>query len=205
MTSTVDRVVSALAADPDYLRWRLSLAAHEAGHAVVAAVFGTQIASVRVWQGGPPIVSEHGREALGVCEYASADPVAEAHRPLIAAAGAVAEAVALYGPQPSPVQIGALLDGTEDGDELRQAAMTAAAGAPSPTVEVLPLVRRCWPAIAALAAQMDSGKVVSHRHVVAALGLSNNYQLHPFELANIRAGLRAVPDPSALTSRAPRV
>lgn len=55
------------------------------------------------------------------------------------------------------------------------------------------MVRRCWPAVASLAAQIEERGEISHKHVVKALGLSNNHDMHPFELSNIRSGLRVVP------------
>ncbi|WP_131815180.1 hypothetical protein [Mycolicibacterium holsaticum] len=60
--------------------------------------------------------------------------------------------------------------------------------------EAMPIVRSCWPAIAKLAVQMDDRGPISHADVCVALGLSKDPALHGFELANIRAGIRAVPD-----------
>ena len=64
----------------------------------------------------------------------------------------------------------------------------------SPVAEVMPLVLRCWPAIESLAAELDERREISHKHVVEALGLSSDHTRHPFELNNIHAGLRHVPE-----------
>ncbi|GAS95751.1 uncharacterized protein RMCC_2717 [Mycolicibacterium canariasense] len=58
--------------------------------------------------------------------------------------------------------------------------------------DVVGLIDRCWPAVVAVARKLARDGEVQHKHVVAALGLSADESRHPFELAAIRAGMRAV-------------
>ncbi|MCV7300873.1 hypothetical protein H7J93_14700 [Mycobacterium barrassiae] len=173
---------------------RLISAAHEAGHAAVAVVLGGEVDAAEVYrpEHGDPIVHRDGRQLNGQCKVVPLTTVTEARRHLVAAAGPVAEAIARFGPSPTPAQIHQVLAGQPDFDELRRYALTAGAYASDPIREVKPLVLRCWPAIAQLAVQMDNGRPVTHADVTAALGLSQDRSMHGFECANIRAGIRAV-------------
>ncbi len=173
---------------------RLAHAGHEAGHAVIAVLLGGEVDTAEVFrlEQGAPIVHRDGRQLNGHCQVVPLTTVTEARRHLVAAAGPVAEAIARFGPSPTPAQIHQVLAGQPDFDELRRYALTAGAYASDPVREVLPLVLRCWPAIVQLAVQMDDGRAVTHADVAAALGLSADRSLHGFECANIRAGLRSV-------------
>lgn len=174
---------------------RLRHAVHEAAHATIGVLCGGQVAFAEVYPAGT-----EGRPAgsEGICEMTAQFwtlPVAQ-REALIAAAGPVAEAVFLHGPQPTSTQIDARFIGGDgsDGDRIRKIELAHGPDT-SPTTEALRLVLRCWPAICALAVRIDEGRETGHRHVVDALGLSSDYTRHPFELSSIRAGLRTVPDP----------
>lgn len=171
---------------------RSRLARHEAGHAVMAVLAGGQVATAEVFS--EPVTDPDGWSKGGECQCAPMNLAVEQQQPLIAAAGACAEAVWEHGEQASSRHVDELLAGQKDGQFLRRWALTAGV-APSNSVvyEVLPLVRRCWPAIESLAVQIEEHGEISHKHVVKALGLSSNHELHPFELANIRANLRPIP------------
>ncbi|OMC10801.1 hypothetical protein A5735_16790 [Mycolicibacter heraklionensis] len=167
---------------------------HEAAHAVVAALYGAELAYAEVYPFG---MEGRPTDSGGQCVMAPWNVAVAQQEALIAAAGPVAEAVMLHGRRPSGAHIEARFagGGRSDGDRIRR--LEPEAGwSRSPASEVLPLVVRCWPAICALAVRINSGRETRHKHVVAALGLSSNdYTRHPFELSSIRAGLRAVPDP----------
>ncbi|SON63383.1 hypothetical protein MSIMFI_04913 [Mycobacterium simulans] len=69
-----------------------------------------------------------------------------------------------------------------------------AAGGPAAGLGVVPLMeQRCWPAVLAVAGTLFTTGQVGHAEVCAALGLSDQGGSGSFELACIRAGLRAVP------------
>jgi hypothetical protein len=166
----------------------LPTAVHEAAHACIAVVAGAEIDRAEVFPPGAAL-PDGGR---GYCRYMPFGIEAEQRKPLIWAAGAVAEAILLHGRAPTRAQVDALLavHGT-DGEELRRLAF-AAGTVPNP-LAVLPLALKAWPAISELAVKLDIAGVIHHRDVTAALGLSKDKGLHGFELANIRAGLRDVP------------
>lgn len=116
-------------------------------------------------------------------------PVSPRH--LFMAAGAASEAMHLYGRRATAAHADALLTG-QDAEFLRGWVLTASVSAARPTGAVMPLLRRCWPAVEVLAARLVAGEEVRHKHVLAALGVRYD-DAAPFALANIRAGLRAVP------------
>lgn len=180
---------------------RLAYAVHEGGHAAINVVLGGEVNAAEVFlhRDGPPIIDRDGRQLNGLCTMVPMSTVTGARGHLIAAAGPAAEAVVRYGRSPTPAQIVRILAGQRDFEDLRRYALTAGAMVTptAPVREVMPLVLRCWPAIVKLAAQMDDGHQVTHPDVTAALGLSQDRSLHAFEVANIRAGLRAVPQPNA--------
>ena len=64
-------------------------------------------------------------------------------------------------------------------------------GGPAEGHGVATVLERCWLAVETLAKQLFYGQS-GHRDVCAALGLSDDGGPGSFELANIRAGLRAV-------------
>lgn len=166
------------------------IAEHEAGHAVMAVIGGGRVEKAVVFtrprKGG-------GQTSFGRCDCSPFDLVVDQRRHHVLAAGVLAEAVAKHGRRPSVAQIEELLAGTEDHAELTRFARTSG-GPVVPTETVLPLVLRCWPAIASLAGRMRGGGSITHDDVTAALGLSLDPAAHPYELAAIRSGLRSVPN-----------
>ncbi len=195
-TKTLTASVSAApqpVARVDVKQWRaavsdLPTALHEAAHAAISVLCGAEVDRAEVFP--PGVTLPDG--ARGYCRYMPFGIETEQRKPLIWAAGAVAEAVLLHGRAPTRAQVDALLavHGT-DGEELQRLAF-AAGTVPDP-LAVLPLVLRAWPAISKLAVKLDIAGVIHHSDVTAALGLSKDKGLHGFELANIRAGLRYVP------------
>lgn len=190
----VDRVKSLVAARGRIDEARSAEAArlaqvahHEAGHAVVAALLGGQVAAVEVYPGG--VTDDAGRG--GYCTQVPASPMIEHGQHLFMAAGAASEAMHLYGRRATAAHADALLTG-QDAEFLRGWVLTASVSAARPTGAVMPLLRRCWPAVEVLAARLVAGEEVRHKHVLAALGVRYD-DAAPFALANIRAGLRAVP------------
>lgn len=174
----------------------MQTAIHEGSHAVVGTVLGGRVTVAEAWPAGR---GEGGRD--GQCRFASLGILGEEHQHLILAAGAVGAAVFAHGPQPTDRQIDALLAPGRgargsDFEQLRMMALTASADVP-PARAVLPLVLRVWPAISRLAVQIEQRGSVGHDDVCRALGLSEDRALHSFELANIRAGMRAVPQARA--------
>jgi len=148
-----------------------------------------------VLQGGP---RTNPGGIAGNCTYERFNLTTGANQHRIFAAGSVAQAVALYGRNPTPTQLdGVLGHNKSDIAKLRQFALTASV---SDSVnphglarEVLPLVLRYWPAIAALATQIYQQGPISHEDVTKALRLSEDQSRHPFEIANIHAGLSGIP------------
>lgn len=165
---------------------RFDWAVHEAGHAVLATLVGGRVKTAEITAGGPrPTADGMLQHGSCDCEF---DLVTEPSRPLVAAAGILAQAVHQHGPRPTSGQILALTVGTGDEKELRRLALTAGSP-PMPTQEVLPLVIRCWQPIVKLANQIHQRGPVTHEDVAKALGLSQDPGLHAFEIANIRAGI----------------
>lgn len=169
------------------------IARHEAGHAVLAVLVGGQVACAEVF----PADHTDAEGKDGYCQYIPPNLAVKQHEHLIAAAGAAAEAVWEHGPRATVQQADQRLIGG-DAKFLRHCALMAAvAHTVSPVAQVLPLVVRCWPAIESLATRLGLHEQISHKHVVKALGLSHDYTQHPFEINNIRSGLRPIPDPRA--------
>lgn len=177
----------------------LEVSVHEAAHACVGTLLGAQVRDAEIVRGGsrsnPGVVK-------GWCHFSDFGVAPRAHRAVIAAAGAVGQAVFRYGAAPTGAQISALLAGSDDGKELLQLALTASAAEPSPTRQALPLVLTCWPAICSLAVRLEARSEFTYRDVVSAMGLSKDHTRHPFEVANIAAGMRPIPDPRARRTRA---
>lgn len=168
---------------------RARIARHESGHAVMSVLIGGQVVTAETYPAG--FTDDQGRN--GYCDYLPGNVAVRESEHLIAAAGAVAEAVWEHGPRATHQQIEARLVGSHDAERLRLRSVTASsARSESPVSEALPLVLRCWPAIESLATVLDDRGEISHKHVVKALGLSNDHTLHPFELSSIRAGMRGV-------------
>lgn len=172
---------------------QLAVAAHEAGHAVMTLMAGGQVDHAEVLRAGRPTDLDD-RVLRGNCRCVPFDFATEQQRYLIAAAGPIAQAVAMYGAWPNVQQIDGLLAGQRDADEMRKAAF--ATGSDRIPATVLPMVMQTWPAITRLAVQMYRDGPIGHADVCKSLGLSADRTKHPFELAAIRSGLRSVPNPS---------
>ncbi|WP_133689211.1 hypothetical protein [Mycobacterium sp. BK086] len=167
---------------------QFALACHEAGHAVMHVLAGGQIVKAE-------LLPDRGRDRPdgigGQCQYVPFGLAVRQREYEFVAAGGVAQAVALFGREPTDAQIRHFINRSPDGKRLSGLASTAGS-LKSPRTDVLPAVLKVWPAIEQLAGRIERGPVL-HKHVAAALGLSSDYGRHPFEVANIRAGLRSVP------------
>ena len=188
---------AAVTAPPPMPELDIAIGAHEAAHAVVAALHGGLVARAEVFA-TPRRRVEFGvqMEQGGVCSP-HLDFVADQSSHLIAAAGIAGEAVARFGPRPSHSELAAVLNrNTSDRKKIMRA--TQNRGDVVRVVQsVIPTALRCWPAIASLAVKMCDDGPISHADVTAALGLSADGAAHSYELAAIRSGLRSVPNPPA--------
>lgn len=179
---------------PGRLANQFAVAVHEAGHATVGALLGARLQTAWVAGECPADLDQLD----GKTTFAEFGILAESKRHVVAAAGGVAQAVLQHGPNPTVAQISPFIHGSPiDGPEVTRFAI-ARGTERVPKADTLPLVLACWPAICALAGKItdspDLGEI-THDDVTAALGLSADPALHPFELANLRAGLREVPTP----------
>jgi len=159
----------------------LSLAVHEAAHAVVGVIFGAQVQRVSLTVDG-----SSGRTDFDPDSFAAGSPAV--YRSYIAAAGAVAEAMLSHGPRPTLQQIEARLCGS-DREELHLEAMTNLRPVPIPAADLTALLSRCWTAVADLAADIYLGSGVSHVDVCRALGLSDEGGPGSVGLAMIRSAV----------------
>lgn len=161
----------------DEEREMLELAVHEAGHAVAAVALGAQI------ERGYVLWHEEDDGVRGRVLVASMPPGDV--KPQIAYAGPWAQARVQYGTSwPTPQQVDSVMEryGRDDRPMCRSGEDEGR--------EVIQLVDHCWPAVIEVARELMRNGEVQHKHVVAALGLSvDDYTRHPFELANLRAGL----------------
>jgi len=179
---------------PQRLANQFAMAVHESAHAAVGVLLGARLQKAWVVGECPADLDQLD----GKTTFAEFGILAESQRHVIAAAGGVAEAVFRYGPNPTVAQISPFIHGSPvDGPEVTRFAMSRGTER-VPRADTLPLVLACWPAICVLAGKItdspDLGEI-THTDVTAALGLSADPALHPFELANIRTGLRKVPSP----------
>jgi hypothetical protein len=173
-------------------------AVHEAGHAIAAALCGLKVYDAEVF--ATPR-EDAGIVRLGLCRYEGVSNVfgsGQRHHPVVSAAGAAAQAVYLYGGACPDLlgRVNALLAGSPDEADLRQAVVASGEPAQVFTDRAVKLVLRGWPAICGLALDMHGGKSVRHKDVLAALGVRYDNDAG-FALASVRAGLRAVPVPGA--------
>ncbi len=158
---------------------RITVSVHEAGHAVVGAVYGATVERAALTADGSDGQCAFPADSFGVS--------AHAYRSHIAAAGAVAAAMFHHGRRPTARQMDNHLYGS-DRDELRAAAFTAVAPMHAPLQAVQPVVLQHWAAIVDLATGMYFGNEIGHAHVCAALGLSDEGGPYSAELARIRSG-----------------
>lgn len=160
-------------------------AVHEAGHAVAAVALGGQI------ERGFVLLPGQESDGCAGAVIMAAMPLGNA-KPQIAYAGPWAQArFRASGRRPTPQEVGAAMSSSGRRDRAMCRTSSGSEGR-----EVIGLLDRCWPAVISLAATLAGGEI-RHEHVTAALGLSNDEQHHAFELANLRAGMRGVPNSQA--------
>lgn len=161
-------------------RNRLGLCLHEASHAVAGVLAGATIERAALTDDGTD----------GECTF-TADSFAHDsrryHRALVAAAGPVASAVFTHGDGPSPRQLDAAL-GDGDREELRLATFHSERNHQEMLAAAVPVVRRCWPSITALAVQIWAGNDVTHDDVLAALGITDGGGPRSPQLSLIASG-----------------
>lgn len=159
---------------------RLSLAVHEAAHAVVGVVHGARLLKAALAVDGASGHTQFTAQSF------AAGP-SSAYRSHIASAGAVAEALLTHGPRPTLRQIEARLRGSDKAD-LHNEAMATLRLVPIPAAEVGSLLSRCWGAVSELAADLYMGRSLTHAQVCHALGLNDEGGPHSVGLAVIRSG-----------------
>ncbi|MFP2991296.1 hypothetical protein [Mycobacterium intracellulare] len=153
-------------ADPE----RVAAAFHEAGHAVAAVALGGRV----------------HKAVLGDTPRTEYDALPAGIQARTSYAGPWAEARWLARRHPGPRDMHRVLAGTSDDRAL------CAAGSPGVALGITPLLERCWPAVEAVATKLFVLGRIGHADVCAALGLTDDGGPGSFELASIRAGLRAV-------------
>lgn len=158
----------------------LETAVHEAGHAVAAVALGGRISHGYVLP-----LSRRTGEITGQVVM-DGMPVGDATAE-IAFAGPLAQARFRAGGHPPSQVMSAVLASAGRLDRR----MCDSAGRDGSSVTGL--IDRCWPAVITVAKALVSTGEIRHEDVTAALGLSEDPARHPFELANLRAGMRAVP------------
>lgn len=158
---------------------RVALALHEAGHAVVGAVYGATTEQATL----------SADSAHGLCTFTadSFGPSAHAYRPHIAAAGAVAAAMLAHGPRPALHHIERHLHGP-DRHELHTMSLSTMQPMSASLLAVRPLVSQCWGAIADLATSLYFGDEIGHSDVCAALGITDGGGPASMQLALLRSG-----------------
>lgn len=159
----------------------LERAVHEAGHAVAGALVGGRISR--------GYILPAGRTQDGVTgEVVMAEMPVGDLRGQIAYAGPWAQARFRAGGRwPTPDQLHEVMSTSGRLDRRHLCASVAGDGR-----EVAELMDRCWPAVITVAKTLVRDGEIRHNHVVAALGLSEDESRHGFELASLRAGMRAV-------------
>lgn len=159
----------------------ITLAVHEAGHAVVGTIYGAKLDHAALADDN----------ADGLCRFtgASFGATPNRYRPEIAAAGAVAAAVFTHGPRPRLHQVEQLL-GPDDRRELHLAALANGGPISGPIMAVMPVVTRCWDSISELAATLALDGEIVHRDVCTALRLSVDPDRAAFQIAILRSALR---------------
>ena len=173
---------TALAALTRHEHSRIDLALHEGSHAVAGVLHGGVVSSCTVTSGRvksgvitPPNGST-GVSTLPTGRHAE-----------VAYAGVWGQVRGRTGRRPDPREIHAVLSTTGCRD---REVLTAAGGSDAGDA-VVPLLERCWPSVAELAALLFRTGKVSHSDVLAALKLSDDAGVRAVELAQIKAG--AVP------------
>jgi hypothetical protein len=155
----------------DAERERAAVAFHEAGHAIAATALGGRIQAAVVSDG----------RTFGLLGKTVFDVLPEGQSPSVTYAGPWAEARWRAGRRPTQRELFAALDrnSCDDGELSRSGGSFMGAG-------VVPLLERCWPSVAQLAAQLWTNSEVRHEHVCAALQIPERD--NGFHLSLIRSG-----------------
>jgi len=154
-----------------YARSLFGLAFHEAAHCVAGLLHGGTLAESRIFLA----------DLRGSTTFTG---LAATRHPEVAFAGPWGQARALAQRRPGLHEIRAALDGTGCHD--RQ--VLTAAGGESAGEAIVPLLERCWPSVATLAAKLHEHGQVSHSDVLAALRLSDDPGTRAVETSMIRSG-----------------
>ncbi len=170
---------SSLAAFIRHEHARIDLALHEAGHAVAGVLHGGVVSSCTVTSGR--VKSGVITQPNGSTSFSTLPSGRHAE---VALAGPWGQVRGRTGRRPGPREIHAVLSTTGCRD---REVLTAAGGSDSGDA-VVPLLERCWPSVAELAALLFRTGKVSHTDVLAALKLSSDPQVRSIELAQIKAG-----------------
>jgi hypothetical protein len=155
---------------------------HEAAHAVAGVLHGGVLQGARIVP---------GRVKAGVLGAPSGattfegGTLAATRHAEVAYAGVWGQARGIAGRRPGWGEIRMALDGTGCHDKQ----VLTAAGGESAGDAVVPLLERCWPSVAELAAKLHEHGKVSHADVLAALRLSADDQTRAVELSMIRSGV----------------
>ncbi|OBK97748.1 hypothetical protein A5645_05600 [Mycobacterium asiaticum] len=160
-------------------REHLEMCIHEAAHCVVGVALGAELRSA--------VVARSRVTGLeGLTTFADRPHGTD---PLVAYAGPWAQARWRAGRRPTQREFYAVLDTTGHKDSR----VLTAAGGTYAGADVVPLVERCWPALARTATRLHRAGEVHQADVLAALGITDGGGPGSTQLANLRAGLRAVP------------
>jgi hypothetical protein len=155
----------------DAERERAALAFHEAGHSIAATLLGGRIHVAVVSDG----------RTFGLLGKTVHDDVPPGRWPSILYAGPWAEARWRAGRRPTQREMFAALDRNSCDDH--ELSLT---GGSFKGAGLVPLLERCWPSVARLAAQLWSDSEVRHQHVCAALQIPERD--NGFHLSLIRSG-----------------
>ena len=167
-----------------YARSLFGLCYHEASHCVAGVLHGGTLTESRI------VLSD----LRGSTTFEGGTLAATRH-PEVAFAGPWGQARALAQRRPGLHEIRAAFDGTGCHD--RQ--VLTAAGGESAGDAIVPLLERCWPSVAELAAKLHQTGKVSHADVLAALRLSADDQTRAVEVSMIRSGAK----PGSFTVKRP--
>ena len=154
-----------------YARSLFGLAFHEAAHCVAGVLHGGTLAESRNFLS----------DLLGSTTYTG---LAATRHPEVAFAGPWGQARALAQRRPGLHEVRAALDGTGCHDR----AVLTAAGGESAGESIVPLLERCWPSVAELAAKRLRHGQVSHADVLAALRLSDDAATRAVEVSMLKSG-----------------
>ncbi len=141
---------------------RIALAYHESGHAVVGVLHGATLCDAVITDGDR--VGDGFSHPTGETSF---DDLPEGHAAQIAYSGPYAQARGVAKRRPNLRELHAAFDGAGrvDQDQL------CASGERAAGADVVPLLLRCWPAVATIARQLFDGGCVGHADVCKALSI----------------------------------